>query len=56
MGTFGLPWLTFLFVFGGFFTAVAGSLAFAVWFKPKTDNWFTLEDLLSRRGHHTADR
>lgn len=56
MGTFGLPWLTFLFVFGGFFTAVAGSLAFAIWFKPKTDHWVTVEDLLGRRGPRTPKR
>lgn len=56
MATLGLPWITFLFVFGGFFAAVAASIAFAVWFKPTDDRWVTVESLRGRRARRTPQR
>jgi hypothetical protein len=53
---FGLPWTTALFVFGGFLVAVAACIGFAVFFKPTTDRWRTVDDLFGgRTGTSTTD-
>jgi hypothetical protein len=52
---FGLPALTALFVFGGFFVAVIACGLFARFFNPTTDRWLTLDDLFRGRATEKSD-
>ncbi|KID27950.1 hypothetical protein HQ32_04793 [Prauserella sp. Am3] len=45
---FGLPWDTTLIVFGGFSIAVVLSVVFGLLFSTESDEWGTIDGLLSR--------
>jgi len=46
---FGLPFVTALFVFGGFFVPLALAVWFGIKFRADTDEWWTADDLFADR-------